>query len=387
MINGTFTAYGTAGTGVTLGAKDVAGTTKTATSVPRSAYVSSEVAGIATNTMDPHFSAAEYDVVANSYKTTYDTLGVTFSAASSAVSISSATVTLTASKISAAWTLSGAAAVTVSCYSNTTNSNSGGTLVTTQSVASGTVTCDSSATPVGSRFYYAVIKITGAAASATATTTTVSSSTVISGVLVSTPTISAINVSVVSGSLVVSWTPSASTGVTLTVYASTTNANSGGTPFNSIGAIPGVTSINWPDAPTAMTYYYAIVTPMGGADAVSSAYFYSGIPNPILKMAFSTTAPKIVDLSPSSRTFNEYNTPTYTANGRGSRTTFTATTAGGAGQFVSISGAFPAGSFTKAAWVKYSGLQLYGHILSGSGDGIGGSPLHLHKSESRIDRH
>jgi len=371
MINGNYNAYGTAGTDITLAAKNVT-TTMYGAAITRSAYVSTEVAGIGINNQDAHFTATEYDVLANSYATSLATLASTEAAALSAPNVTAALVFVSDSgALSASWLLPSASACTVTFCSNPTNSSSGGTPVTTQSVASGTLTCTSSATASNALYYYAIIKLAGVASAPATTVATLSPAV---------GTLTSVNVNLNAGVLSAIWVASLPTAVTVTFYSSATNVLSGGTALNGspISVASGTLTLDNGVTLVSTSYYYAIVTPTGGAAVTSSGTVYnSGLPIPLLKVAFSATSPKVVDLSPSSRTFVEHNTPTYTINGRGTRTTFTATSGGPNGQFISISGAFPAGSFSKLAWVKWSAIINYAHILSGSADGAGGDPKHL----------
>jgi len=148
-------------------------------------------------------------------------------------------------------------------YSNTTNSNTGGTAI-------GGATSANFAIPtglaVGTHYFYVVVSATGA--------TTVRSNVAVVTVNALTPVISVttqpssptVTEGSISGSLSVAATVTLGGTPSFQWYSSTTNSNTGGT------AISGATSASFtiPTALTAGTHYFYVVVSATGASAVTS---------------------------------------------------------------------------------------------------------------------
>lgn len=133
-------------------------------------------------------------------------------------------------------------------------------------------------------------------------------------------------------------------------------------------------------------FLYATLTP---TLAPSKMIVTDPIPTPTFQLAVSGTG-VFTDISISPRTIAPFSlnsspySPNFIVSGRTGydgtpRAVYSQTDppSGSGIRALRISGSFPAGSYTKTCWVKFTAVNLYSHIFSSSQDGNGNLPLAL----------
>jgi hypothetical protein len=168
--------------------------------------------------------------------------------------------------LSATWSVTPASSVTVNYYSNASNSTTGGTLVATQTIASGTLIATYSYTPASGLYYYAGVVPTGGSEVLSGTAKQMPYA-VASGVTLN----ALVKSSTVLGS---SWAVVNASAVTVKYYDNgTTNSTSGGTQIGTSQTVAnGVTTNTLPGTYTMTSgnYFYVGVTPTGGSEVLSA---------------------------------------------------------------------------------------------------------------------
>ena len=214
---------------------------------------------------------------ADSKRSSVATVTVSPQAATPVITITTnptATTTVTQGSITGsltcAATVSPSATVTYQWYSNTTNSSTGGTVLTSAGATTASFTIPTTLT-AGTYYYFCEARSTGADSKrSSVATVTVNAAQVTPVISITTQPVASTSVTQgsITGSLSV--TASVTGGATLSYqwYSNTTNSNTGGT------LISGATSASYtiPTNLTAGTYrYYVVVSATGGAVSVPSS--------------------------------------------------------------------------------------------------------------------
>lgn len=171
-----------------------------------------------------------------------------------------------ATSLSATWSVTPASQVTVNYYSRSTAGTTGGTLVASQTIASGTLVATYAYTPASGTFYYAGVVPSGGSEVFS------SSSTQMPVAVASGVTLNAlVKSSTVLGG---SWTVVNASQVTVKYYDNgTTNSTSGGTQIGTSQLVASGTTTNILPGTYTLTsgrYFYIGVTPIGGSEVLSS---------------------------------------------------------------------------------------------------------------------
>lgn len=221
--------------------------------------------------------------------------------------------------LNASWSVTPASALTVRYYSNSTNSTTGGTLVASQSIATGILIASYSYTPVPGTYYYVGVTPTDSSeqlsAAATQMPYAVASGVVLNALAASSTTLGG------------SWTVVNASAVTVKYYSTNSTSVPAGakTQVGSSQLVAsGTTTNTMPSAtytPVNGTYYFLGVKPTGGSEVFSSvatlknAAVASAVALGALSDSSTALAGTWAISAPSAVTVKYYSTNSTTASG------------------------------------------------------------------------
>ncbi len=174
----------------------------------------------------------------------------------------------------------------------------------------------------------------------------------------------------------VRWNTTVSSSVVIRLFNNgANNTNTGGTQVGSNISVNAGTLQYTSSGLTLVAnnfYYVTITSSLSNVISATSAAF------PVPTLQIDVTAGSVIrDISPTNRAFRALGSPGFsTRNGfiSSGRNVFAQVSND---NYYGISGSFLPGSYTKTAWVNFSSLSGYPHILSGSLNGAGSGFLHL----------